>query len=435
MRGEHIRKLVGVVLMLGLLSLGTSNIVSDWLAIPQEITVFEGVETELVETSSHDITSFINQKNNTISYSSTSEGDTNRSHITGHEVGEQEMTFEVGGFPVKQVNVNVLPKIEVIPGGQSIGVKLNTEGVLVVGHHLIPTTIGDESPGEEAGIEVGDMIVKINDEPIQHITEVANIVQKAGEGNQPLSIEIKRNNQLVNKTLTPIKAKNEHSYRLGLYIRDSAAGVGTLTFFDPESKKYGALGHVISDVDTQKPIIVHDGQIIRSSVNSIEKGSNGDPGEKLASFKNARDVLGTIEKNSPYGIFGTLKKDDIKNNHYDQKMPITMAHEVKEGPAKILTVVNGEEIEEFDIEIVSSIPQKQAATKGMVIRVTDPKLLEATGGIVQGMSGSPIIQNGKLVGAVTHVFVNDPKSGYGCHISWMLEEAGVLAQLSGAKAS
>ncbi|THG88429.1 peptidase S55 [Alkalihalobacillus alcalophilus ATCC 27647 = CGMCC 1.3604] len=421
--------------MLGLLSLGTSNIVSDWLAIPQEITVFEGVETELVETSSPDITSFINQENNTISYSSTSEGDINRSHITGHEVGEQEMTFEVGGFPVKQVNVNVLPKIEVIPGGQSIGVKLNTEGVLVVGHHLIPTSIGDESPGEEAGIEVGDMIVKINDEPIQHITEVANIVQKAGEGNQPLSIEIKRNNQLFNKELTPIKAKNEHSYRLGLYIRDSAAGVGTLTFFDPESKKYGALGHVISDVDTQKPIVVHDGQIIRSSVNSIEKGSNGDPGEKLASFKNARDVLGTIEKNSPYGIFGTLKKDDIKNNHYDQKMPITMAHEVKEGPAKILTVVNGEEIEEFDIEIVSSIPQKQAATKGMVIRVTDPKLLEATGGIVQGMSGSPIIQNGKLVGAVTHVFVNDPKSGYGCHISWMLEEAGVLAQLSGAKAS
>ncbi|KYG30945.1 SpoIVB peptidase [Alkalihalobacillus trypoxylicola] len=432
MRGEKLRKMVGVVLLMFLVSLTFSGTVKDILSIPNEITVFEGIKTELFQTTQNQD---LKVNHNSISYSTLQDKKAETTFITAEEMGEQEMTVTKNGFPVKHVNVNVLPRMEVIPGGQSIGVKLNTEGVLVVGHHLISTTIGNESPGEKAGIEVGDMIVKINNEPIQHITEVANIVQKAGEGNQPLSVEIKRNHETYNKQLVPLKAKNEHSYRLGLYIRDSAAGVGTLTFHDPVSQKYGALGHVISDVDTQKPIIVHDGQIIRSSVTSIEKGSNGDPGEKLASFKKPRDIIGNIEKNSAYGIFGTLNKVELRNNHYDQKMPITMAHEVKEGPAKILTVVNGEDIEEFDIEVVSSVPQKHAATKGMVIRVTDPRLLEATGGIVQGMSGSPIIQDGKLIGAVTHVFVNDPTSGYGCHISWMLEEAGIFTPYSGAKAS
>jgi stage IV sporulation protein B len=349
-----------------------------------------------------------------------------------------QVSLEVAGFPVKSIDVNVLPKTEVIPGGQSIGVKLNTEGVLVVGHHLVEGDDGNASPGEEAGIEVGDMIIKIDDHEIQRMSQVGDYVQAAGEDGRSLKLEVKRDNQTIEKKLTPLKAKGEHSYRMGLYIRDSAAGVGTLTFYDPKSKKYGALGHVISDVDTQKPIVVHDGQIIRSSVTSIEKGSNGDPGEKLASLSEQRDVLGTIEKNSSFGIFGTLKEANLKNKVHDDKMPISLSTHVKEGPAKILTVVEGEDVEEYDIEIVSSVPQKQPATKGMVIKVTDPKLLEATGGIVQGMSGSPIIQDGKLIGAVTHVFVNDPTSGYGCHISWMLEEAGVtdhFANKQGAKAS
>ena len=197
-----------------------------------------------------------------------------------------------------------------------------------------------------------------------------------------------------------------------------------MTFFHPQSKKYGALGHVISDMDTKKPIVVEDGQIVRSTVTSIEKGSNGDPGEKLARFSSDREIVGNIQKNSPFGIFGVLNKE-LKNGIMDKPLPIALSHQVKEGPAKILTVVNDDRVEEFDIEIVSTIPQKFPATKGMVIKVTDPKLLEKTGGIVQGMSGSPIIQDGKLIGAVTHVFVNDPTSGYGVHIEWMLNEAGI----------
>ncbi|MGQ0438639.1 SpoIVB peptidase, partial [Bacillus sp. B-TM1] len=186
----------------------------------------------------------------------------------------------------------------------------------------------------------------------------------------------------------------------------------------------GALGHVISDNDTKKPIQVEDGQIMRSTVTSIERGSHGNPGEKLARFSPDREVIGNITINSPFGIFGKLNTN-MTNGVMDKAMPIALSHQVKEGPAKILTVIDQDKVEAFDIEVVSTVPQKFPATKGMVIKVTDKRLLAKTGGIVQGMSGSPIVQDGKVIGAVTHVFVNDPTSGYGVHIEWMLHEAGI----------
>lgn len=252
------------------------------------------------------------------------------------------------------------------------------------------------------------------------------IAQEAGEKGKGLEIEVKRDKETFKREIKPLRAKDEgYSYHLGLYIRDSVAGVGTLSFYHPESKKYGALGHVISDADTQKSIIVQDGKTIPASVASIEKGSNGEPGEKVANFSTQGKILGTIMKNNSFGIFGELAARSIGNEFYKEAIPVALASQVKEGPAKILTVVEGEEVQEFDVGIIHSVPQKSPATKGLVIKVTDPRLLEATGGIVQGMSGSPIIQNGKIIGAVTHVFVNDPTRGYGVHIEWMLQEAEI----------
>lgn len=344
--------------------------------------------------------------------------------IQGSSVGKDEVVFELAGLPVKKVDVEVLKDFKVIPGGQSIGVKLNTVGVLVVGHHLVETDAGKLSPGEKAGIEVGDMITEINGTKIEKLADVAPFVQKAGEETKSLDVVLKREQKTVKTQLLPLKEKGEKNYKLGLYIRDSAAGIGTMTFYDPESKKYGALGHVISDMDTKKPIVVENGEIVNSEVTSIQKGADGKPGEKLARFSSDRNVIGNITRNSPFGIFGKLNQT-IENDLLDKPMPIALSHQVKEGPAQILTVVDGKEVEMYDIEIVSTIPQKYPATKGMVLKVTDPELLEKTGGIVQGMSGSPIIQNGKVIGAVTHVFVNDPTSGYGVHIEWMLSEAGI----------
>jgi stage IV sporulation protein B len=415
---EIIRKIIGGILLVSLISLIFFQPIQEYIKIPKTITVFEGQDYTFPKAApvsatlvSHNTNIKLDQEKHTVS-------------VKASENGKNEMLLEFAGIPIKKVDVHVLKDFRVIPGGQSIGVKLNTVGVLVVGHHLINTTNGKKSPGEIAGIKIGDIITEINGSKIEKMTDVAPFVQNAGQNAKPLDLVISRESGKFTTKLTPLKDKGENTYKLGLYIRDSAAGIGTMTFVHPQSKKYGALGHVISDMDTKKPIVVEDGQIVRSTVTSIEKGSNGDPGEKLARFSSDREIVGNIQKNSPFGIFGELNKE-LKNGVMDKPLPIALSHQVKEGPAKILTVVNDDQVEEFDIEIVSTIPQKFPATKGMVIKVTDPKLLEKTGGIVQGMSGSPIIQDGKLVGAVTHVFVNDPTSGYGVHIEWMLNEAGI----------
>lgn len=318
-----------------------------------------------------------------------------------------------------------LQDVKVIPGGQSIGVQLETKGVLVVGHHLVNGNKGDISPGEKAKINVGDVIVKINGEQIKEMNDIKSYVEEAGKSKKMMDVTVKRGKDTIDTKLEPVLDEKEKQYKIGLYIRDSAAGIGTMTFYDPVNGKYGALGHVISDMDTKKPIEIEDGSIVHSSVTSIEKGDNGIPGEKQARFEEGNHRIGSIKRNTDYGIFGVLEKE-IDHEKYNKPFPVALSHEVEEGPAKILTVINGEEIEEFDIEIVSSMPQNSPSTKGMVIQITDSKLLKETGGIVQGMSGSPIIQNGKVIGAVTHVFVNDPTSGYGVHIEWMLQDADII---------
>ncbi|TXC93482.1 SpoIVB peptidase [Metabacillus litoralis] len=413
------RKIIGVLLLVLFTSLGFVKEVREYVQIPNQLKVFETqnvtVQSSFPVIASQDSAeAFTVQKN--------SDGQT--LDVKGKKAGEGEVVFDLAGFPVKKVGVDVLPDFKVIPGGQSIGVKLNSLGVLVVGHHQINTAEGKKSPGEIAGVEVGDIITNINGTKIEQMSDVTPYIQDAGKTGKPLDLVLKREDEEIKTKLYPLKDENDRSFRIGLYIRDSAAGIGTMTFYDPKSKKYGALGHVISDMDTKKPIVVEDGQIVRSTVTSIEKGSNGNPGEKLARFSGDRKIIGNITRNSAFGIFGELNQD-MNNGVMDKAMPIALSNEVKEGPAKILTVVDNDKVEEFEVEVVSSVPQKFPATKGMVIKITDKRLLDKTGGIVQGMSGSPIIQNGKVIGAVTHVFVNDPTSGYGVHIEWMLNEAGI----------
>ncbi|EDL64569.1 SpoIVB peptidase [Bacillus sp. SG-1] len=417
MNSDLFRKLIGGILLVSLCFIGFLKPVQQYIHLPNKIVMMQGEEVTLPKAAP---VSAMPAASSKVALSNSKDSLT----IQGDNVGKEEVLLEIAGVPIKKVDVEVIKDFKVIPGGQSIGVKLNTLGVLVVGHHLVQTDGGDVSPGEKAGIQVGDMITEINGKKIEKLADVAPFVQEAGESKEALKVVLRRDDEKIKTELQPMKDSNENSYKLGLYIRDAAAGIGTMTFYEPKSKKYGALGHVISDMDTKKPIVVEDGEIVHSTVTSIEKGSNGKPGEKLARFTGERDVIGDITRNSPFGIFGKLNRD-IKNGMLDKALPIALSHQVKEGPAQILTVVDGEEVELYDIEIVSTIPQKFPATKGMVIKVTDPDLLDKTGGIVQGMSGSPIIQDGKLIGAVTHVFVNDPTSGYGVHIEWMLNEAGI----------
>nr|WP_281417507.1 SpoIVB peptidase [Lentibacillus saliphilus] len=411
------RLTIGILLLMALFTAPFLTPFQNYLTIPNEIVTFNNQSPIEVPKIKGNITVEATSSDMMTPSSIDTE-------FYAEKPGKSQLVYKLAGLPIKKVNVSILDDLKVVPGGQSIGVRLQTLGVLVVGHHIVNGNNGAASPGEDANIKVGDIILKINGQDIQQVEDVKPLVTKAGEKKSSLELTVKRGKETFETTLKPIQSKQDQAYQIGLYIRDSAAGIGTMTFYDPRSKKYGALGHVISDMDTKKPIEIHNGSIVKSTITSIEKGQNGSPGEKQASFSIKDDALGTITKNSPFGVFGVLDQG-IKNGIKDKPLPIALSHEVKEGPAKILTVVDGEEVESFDVEVINSVPQKYPATKGMIIQVTDKKLLDKTGGIVQGMSGSPIIQDGKVIGAVTHVFVNDSTSGYGVHIEWMMQEAGI----------
>ncbi|MHB1652211.1 MAG: SpoIVB peptidase [Desulfitobacteriaceae bacterium] len=330
-----------------------------------------------------------------------------------------------GIFPIKSSEVDVMPPMSLIPGGQSIGVTLQAKGVMVVGQAPIQGQDGKKYyPAKEAGIEIGDTLIKIGDKEVQTDQDVANAVNQAGEKQGSIKVLLKHRGEILERALKAIYCPETERYRIGLYVRDAAAGVGTLTFIDPLTKRYGALGHVISDADTNQRIEVSRGQIVASNIYSVEKGRRGHPGEKIGSFVSNSAFSGSIEKNTPTGIFGTLQ-GALENPYFSQAIPVGWESDIQEGPAKIYTVIQGERIEEYEVQIERIMPNR-TDSKNMVLRITDPRLIQATGGIVQGMSGSPIVQNGKLIGAVTHVFVNDSLRGYGVFIQNMIHDSGLL---------
>ncbi|SER15723.1 stage IV sporulation protein B [Gracilibacillus ureilyticus] len=426
MKNDWIRKIIGLILLVSLLTLPLVTPFQIYLSIPSQMKVFNSIDQIQLPNLGDAVT---------VTTTENSHARTAADIMPyAEESGDTEVIYTFSNIPLKKVDISVYDDYYVVPGGQSIGINLHTEGVLVVGHHIVPTEDGDKSPGEDANIKVGDSIIQINDQSIRKMEEVAPLVKQAGKNNSPLEIKLKRGNKTIETSLKPQLDKNDNDYRIGLYIRDSAAGIGTMTFYDPQSKKYGALGHIISDMDTRKPVEIHNGSIVNSTVKEIKKGENGIPGEKRAEFDVNDSKLGNITKNTPFGIFGALDSTPEKNK-WSEPLPIALPSQVKEGKAQILTVIEGEEVEAFDVEIVNNVVQEAPATKGMIVKITDKRLLDATGGIVQGMSGSPIIQNGRLIGAVTHVFVNDPTSGYGVHIEWMLNEAGIDIYKQSDKAS
>ena len=298
----------------------------------------------------------------------------------------------------------------VIPGGENIGIELNSKGVMIVGLY----EIGSNNPGSDAFLKVGDIILKVNDKGITNIDElVAAINNKCTN----IKLTYLRNNDVKTTNLKLYKDKNGVC-KTGLYVKDKISGIGTLTFIDPKTKNFGALGHEIIEKSTGEILEIKDGKIYSSKVTSIDRSENGSPGEKNAEF-NSDDIKGTIYENTHQGIFGKYV-DALPNK---DKIKIAKPSEIKPGKATIMTVLNNNEIKEYEIEILRVNNNMDNNNKNILFQITDQKLLDKTGGIIQGMSGSPILQNGKLIAAVTHVVVDDPKKGYGIFITNMLEEA------------
>ncbi|HYE10065.1 MAG TPA: SpoIVB peptidase [Patescibacteria group bacterium] len=325
-------------------------------------------------------------------------------------------------LPIKNVQVNVIPDKRIIPSGEAIGVKIQTKGVLVVGLSSITTADGKKhSPAADAGFEIGDTILEINGQKIVKDRDITNIVNNSKEASLNFLIEREGKKQKID--VKPVKSLEDSIYRIGLWVRDNIAGVGTMTFIDPDTNTFGALGHGITDIDSGVLVDISMGSVLKSKVASVQKARKTVPGEIVGIFYESDNPYGKINKNTNFGIYGNLNSDSLRGSA--KPMQIGLSYQVKEGPAKILSTIDGSKVEEFDIEIQKVNRQNSPNAKSMLIKVTDKRLLEITGGIVQGMSGSPIIQDGRIVGAVTHVLVNDPTRGYGIFIEWMLEEADI----------
>ncbi len=308
----------------------------------------------------------------------------------------------------------------VIIGGETIGIHIKYESVIITGTYSVKKDGKVLNPEIDNDIKAGDMIVAINSNKIQSVDDVFQAISKEVSNGNKLSFGLVRNNESITREIEVIYDEKENLFKTGLLIKDKISGVGTITFYDPENNVYGALGHEISDNSaTGISLNLNAGSIFTSSVITVTKSLKGNPGEKIAKF-NEIDKIGNIQINSKYGIYGNYQSI-IK----DDKIVLETADiaEIMLGKAKILTVLEDNKIEEFEIEITSLKNQSSPSVKGIEFKVTDKKLLAKTNGIIQGMSGSPIIQNGKLIGAVTHVTVDNVDQGYGMYIDWMLEES------------
>ena len=338
--------------------------------------------------------------------------------LTAGGGGSARLTYSLlGVVPVRTVNVSVEPDRVLIPGGHSVGIAIDTRGVIVVGSSDLGST---PSPARVAGLHAGDIIQKIDG---AEICSAAALSERVADG-VPVTLDVLREGRTVTCRVTPALDSRDGVWRLGAWVRDSTAGVGTVTFVDPETGVYGALGHAITDSDTRVTMPVGEGEVYENNVVDVTPSRQGKPGELTGDFIFEPTAIGTVVRNTARGIFGIAER--AENALYPEGLPAARQSEIHPGPATLLTTVDGSGVREYACEIVRLNARGDDA-RSLVIRVTDPELIRVTGGIVQGMSGSPIIQDGRLIGAVTHVMVNDPCMGYGICIERMLEEADKVA--------
>ncbi len=379
--------------------------------IPDQITIFEGENISLK--TFFGIT--LNSEDEVLSVSA----DTGEKTI--NKIGSEKLSVNFfDKLFIKDIDVSVLPRTTVIPVGNIAGLKLYTSGVLVVGMSEIE---GEDSkiykPYENTGIEEGDTIIKINDNEINTTDElIEKINMSKGE---KVEIEYIHDEETKECSITPVKTSAEE-YKLGLWVRDSAAGVGTVSFYEPDTHIFGALGHGITDIDTGDLLNIAKGEFVTAKILDIKKGEDGNPG-KIQGTVEEQETIGEISKNTEFGIYGKIKNISSLNIDTSKEMEVALRDEIQLGKATILCSLDNQTVGEYEIEITKINKENNYNNKSMEIKVTDEKLIERTGGIIQGMSGSPIIQNGKFIGAITHVLVNSSTEGYAIFGDLMLKQS------------
>ncbi len=333
--------------------------------------------------------------------------------ISAEAGGQTSVTFSLLGLiPVHETRVNVVEERTLIPGGQAVGVALKTRGVLVV---------SDAAKGR--ALRAGDVILSADGKNVESTKALSEQVGTAQT--DTVRLEVLRGGQTITVDAQAEPDPSDGRRKLGVWVRDSTAGVGTLTYIDPANQAYGALGHAIVDADTGRLLAAREGAILHASIVGVTKGQSGKAGELKGNFLKAGEQIGSLMENCEYGIYGVL--DDMPENLlYPQGLRAGARSAVHTGTASIIATVDADGPQEYAVEIVRCFAQSEPSQKGMILRVTDERLLEKTGGIVQGMSGSPILQDGRIIGAVTHVYLSDATQGYGMYIEWMLEKSDAM---------
>lgn len=323
----------------------------------------------------------------------------------------------LGTIPVKTVEVNVVDRKLVTVSGAPFGIKMFTDGLMVVGMSDVPTAEGRKNPSRSAGVEVGDILKTFNGVSLATNEQLAELMQENGDA--PIYLEVKRGNSSFATEVRPVRSTGDDQYRLGVWVRDSSAGIGTMTYYDQNSGLFTGLGHAVCDVDTGDIMPLRGGEVVPARITGCKRGESGTPGELKGRFTEDAP-LGSLTANTATGVYGLLRSRSL---YLGEELPLAMKHEVETGAAYIYTTVEGTRPQRYEIEIEKLVMSEEDKGQNMVIHVTDPELLQKTGGILQGMSGSPIIQNGMLVGSVTHVFVKDPTRGFGIFAENIQENA------------
>lgn len=384
--------------------------------LPNNLVVFEGEKLDIK--TLYGIR--INAKDENFSDYKVMQTATNLSEKVSDNVGTVNLSLELfGTIPLKEIDVNILPRTTVVPLGNSIGMKLYTDGVLVVGMSEIT---GEDNivykPFEDSGIREGDRIIEVNNVAIKNTSELIKTINKSNGSN--LKIVYIRDNNRLTANIAPIKT-SDSDYKLGLWVRDAAAGVGTASFYEPSTGMFAALGHGIVDIDTGEIVNIANGELTTSTIVSIKKGDRGNPGEIRGTIESGLKI-GEIYKNGNFGVSGIITNKENLNLSSLDEMEVALRSEIEEGKAHILCELENGRVDSYEIEIRKVYTSNNYDNKSMLIKVTDSRLLEKTGGIIQGMSGSPIIQNGRFVGAVTHVLVQNPTEGYAVFADMMIKQ-------------